>query len=671
MNWIPFEDFEKKIVPSTKPVITKYLKNQHKKVVKLLQEKYPTPREWFSASIPEKKIRYKNISELEYILFWAWEMEIYIQQEFKSLLYEYLISYYSGSGTASQIKRWSKRKALITVQEWESIKQRHPNTRGIMKTVVFLALFLMKPFAQITDVELDKTPFVYTRITSKKIINDFRIELGYTETIVKKRSENNWTNILHIHPLWGEIFKDYHNYLIRANAKNRYMNSVGYALTLLLKYMKKNSIKDCSNFTWVNFTHFTDYLLETKKVSSVSILIAKYKKFFSWGTNEHKFFPKKLDFPETYWKSLNKKAKEYHKTSDGRAFTNEKIVDEVVKILKKYKPVNEIEQLCLYFWLIITSCPARSSFVLNIEAEGALQRLPNELNAYGLYSRNSDKSGNKGGVFPFVDSLGIDAVTALQTRLKNKNFKPLYNTKFKRSYVHLFQLANSPWVVDNNMIWSFFHTKIKPKVASVLEIEHSFKGGAHGFRHHILTEILKRTGSLEATQVAAGHINPSMTKTYIKSIHAKKALLYRAIEKYEHGEITGKFYLRLIEALTTNEPTSELLKDLTKDLTMEEFIKKHGRKTDMGICFDEDGTCNHYLKCWSCPSFMMRREEIEGAIALLKKLVLEFVEFKNESLNFSYTNTITQNKLTAIALIKERLSDLKVDEEEITSMIFN
>jgi hypothetical protein len=128
--------------------------------------------------------------------------------------------------------------------------------------------------------------------------------------------------------------------------------------------------------------------------------------------------------------------------------------------------------------------------------------------------------------------------------------------------------------------------------------------------------------------------------------------------------------LRLIEALTTDEPTTELVRDLTRELSMEEFIKKHGRRTQMGYCFDENGTCGHYLKCWNCPSFMMTREEIEGAIELLRKLTMDFIKFKDESNDFTFENTITKNKLTSIALIKERLSDLKIPDDEILAMIF-
>ncbi|MCM3769590.1 hypothetical protein M3225_03695 [Priestia aryabhattai] len=672
MEWIPFEEFEEQIHKSTRKSVTRERIANNRVVVGQLQERYPSGKEWLSSPLEEKSIQFGDTSELGYILFWAWQKKIYLNLEYRHLLYNYLIQRYGVAGSANRIKKWVRESPLLTDNEWEVIKATSKTKRKVIKAVVFLILFSMKPFAELTDDDLDKTPLVYERLMSKKMVNDLRLKLGYTHKIVRKSRPSHWTTILFTHPSWGEMFREYHNYLVRANAKPIYIIRVGQCLKILMDYLELHSLKDCSQFTWEDFESLTNFLLsDNREVSSANVMIAKYKKFFLWGANENGSFPKKLEFPESFWKSLSKQAKERSRKGNGRAFTDENIADEIVKILTKYQPENELEQLCLFFWRIIVSCPARFSFVLNLQAEDALQRLPNEPNAYGIYSRNADKAGNKGGQFPFVDRLGIDAVSALQTRAKVANFPTLYNDETKDRYVHLFQLSESPWVLNRHIVWEFFNNKIKPKVSSILKLEESSLGGAHGFRHHILTEILKQTGSLEATQVAAGHSNSTMTKTYIKSAHAKKALLYRAIDKYEQGEITGKFYLRLIEALTTNEPTSELLYDLTKELTMEEFIKKHGRRTEMGFCFDEDGTCRHYLKCWSCPSFMMTREEIEGAVKLLKELTFQFIEFKDESVDFSYENTIAQNKLTAIGLIKERLMDLKISEEEITSMVFN
>lgn len=672
MEWIPFEEFEGQVHQSTDKYVTRYRVKNYKVVVGQLQERYPSGKEWLLSPLEEKSIQFRDTSELRYILFWAWQKKIYLNLEYRQFFYDYLLQCYSSPATANQIKRWVRECHLLTDNEWELIKTHTHTKNGNCKAIIFLTLFLMKPFREITDEDLDKTPIIYNRRLSKKTVNDLRLKLGYTNKVVKKPRTGNWSTILFAHPSWGEMFREYYNYLVRASAKPKYINRVGQCLKVLLEYLEDCSLEDCSQFTWDDFESLTNFLLsDNREVSSVNEMIAKYKKFFLWGVNESTFFPKELEFPESFWKSLSKRAKEHSRKGNGRAFTDENIADEIVKILTKYQPGNELEQLCLFFWRIIVSCPARFSFVLNLQAEDALQRLPNEPNAYGIYSRNADKAGNKGGQFPFVDKLGINAVRALQTRAKIANFPALYNDETKARYVHLFQLPQSPWVLTRHIVWEFFNNKIKPKVSSILKLENSSLGGAHGFRHHILTEIIKQTGSLEAAQVAAGHTNSTMTKTYIKSAHAKKALLYRAIDKYEQGEITGKFYLRLIEALTTNEPTSELLYDLTKELTMEEFIKKHGRRTEMGFCFDEDGTCRHYLKCWSCPSFMMTREEIEGAVKLLKELTFEFIEFKDESVDFSYENTIAQNKLTAIALIKDRLMDLKISEEEITSMVFN
>lgn len=673
MKWLPFEEYKVKIPKSTQKSNNNTIINRHYNVIDKLHRKFKTGEDWLFAPIQEKFVETMRTTELWYILFWAWNEKIYQNAEFRQFFYDYLENRYSFPGRALQIKKWVRDHNLISDKEWEVLKGNgNGGSKGSLKAAIFLTLLNMKPFVELTDDDLDNTPLIYHNMMSKKRLNDIRVELGYTFKVLKTTypKKSPWI-LLFSHPLWGEMFKEYYEYLIRSDGSKKYIGSVGGLLKVLMEYLETHSLTDCSQFTWVDFKSFTEFLLETRKVTSLSNMIGKYKKFFLWGNNSNEFFPKKLNFPEPYWKSLHKKAKDHSKTSNGLAFSHENTAEEIVKAIKIYKPVDEQEQLCLFFWQIIASCPARFSFVLNIQAEGAIQRLPNEPNAFGLYSRNADKAGNKGGQFPIIDPMGVEAITALQLRARISNFKPLYNEDNKTTYVHLFQLSKAPWLINKSMLWTFFNKKIKPEVASIMNFyEDTFEGGAHGFRHHILTEILKRTGSLEAAQVAAGHRHSSMTQNYIKSSHAKKALLFRAIDKYEMGEITGKFYLRLIEALTTNEPNSELIKDLTKEMTMDEFIKKHGRKTEIGVCFDEEGICNHYMKCWSCPSFMMTRNEIEGAVKLLKKLTVDFIKFKAESSNFSYENTISQNKLTAISLIKERLTDLKVPEEEIVSMIF-
>jgi hypothetical protein len=536
LEWIPFDEFKDKIPDSTQPSVTKYLRKNHEVVVKKLHQQYVTGDEWLLAET-KTDISYRGTNEIDYILFWAWENKVYLDSHLKGVLYDYLMESYSAKSKI--IKRWVRHQHnLITDEEWEIMQSINTSSRALIKGVVFLTLFLMKPLRELSDEDLDIFPLVYTIDVgsqfTKKMVNDYRMQLGYTNKIVRRVSGNSWENKLFKHHMWGDMFKEYHDYLIRGQAKKKLISQIGIDLCTLMKYLDKHHWTSCSHFTWKEYKEFTEFLLEKRKVSSVSTMIGKYKKFFLWGSTSNDFFPKEINFPDSYWKSLNIAAKKHAATSDGLAFESETIAEGIVQVLKTFKPSNEIEQLCLNFWLIIVSCPARFGFILNLQAEDTLQPFPNKTNALGIFSMNADKAGNKNAQFPFVDKMGIRALETLQARSRILKFRPLYNERHKRSYVHLFQLPEPPWILNRDMLWTFFTNQIKPKVASNLGLKQStFKGGAHGFRHYILTEIFKRTGSMEAVRVGAGHTEQTMSKTYLKSNHAKKALVHRAIDKYE------------------------------------------------------------------------------------------------------------------------------------------
>ncbi|MEH6908786.1 hypothetical protein V7008_24400, partial [Neobacillus drentensis] len=441
-----------------------------------------------------------------------------------------------------------------------------------------------------------------------------------------------------------------------------------------IEYVDTQGFKDCSYFDSIDLERYIKYLeLDGLKASSINTAIPSLLSFFEWTSGAYDVFPNQIDYPKQTIKRIRKQAERIREEEDGLAFENEETPKAIVSFLLNFKPRNETEFLCKYFWILTSSCPVRQKFTLSLEANNCLYPMLNEKTLYGLFSQDADKAGNKNGQFPILDENGIHAVRILENRINNGNFKEVYNEKFRRSYIHLFQFQNSSKALTSTTVDKFLSQVIKPAISVTLGVQsEKIKAGTHSFRHYLLTHIIRKTGSEEAAQAASGHHdNRMIRKAYIVSKHGKKALLLRALDKYETGEITGKFYLRLIELLTSNNPDTEMMRDLASNMELHEFISRHGRSTEMGYCFDEDHTCNHYLKCWNCPSFMLCKEDISGAITLLRRLILEFQEMVENSKDFSLDNTISRNKLTAISMIKERLGDLKYTDEQIEEMVFS
>lgn len=339
-------------------------------------------------------------------------------------------------------------------------------------------------------------------------------------------------------------------------------------------------------------------------------------------------------------------------------------------ILRDYTPSNDTEFLCKSFWLIIASCPARFSYVLNLCAEDALQPLPNNPSAYGIYSRLADKAGNIYGQFPILDKLGVEAITTLQQRAKELNLRPMLNPKYKVAYVHLFQLQKSPWILDINILNRFYTTVVLNILKANYPEDTELRATAHSFRHYLLTHIALKTGDEEVCQTAAGHKDVKMTREYLRSSTSRSLLLFRVMDKYENKEITGKFYLRLVEFLSSPEtPLNQMLYALTTEMELDEFLNTYGRKLQAGYCFNNK-ECYRWHACWNCNHFVLTKNEIVQAIHTLSCQLLELKKFQCCK-DFSYEAPIVKNKFKLISLIIKRLTELDLTEDEIYNMTHN
>ena len=161
-----------------------------------------------------------------------------------------------------------------------------------------------------------------------------------------------------------------------------------------------------------------------------------------------------------------------------------------------------------------------------------------------------------------------------------------------------------------------------------------------------------------------------MTELYLRSKASRDTTLFKIVDKFKQNEITGKFYLKLVQLLTSNDTTSdELVQALTTEMKLDEFFQKYGRKIDFGYCFSKEG-CSNWYACWSCSNFIITKNEINQAI---KMIAIQILELKNlqQCTDFSFEAKSIKDKINLISLIVKRLIELRLTEEDIYKMVFN
>ncbi|WP_160670502.1 tyrosine-type recombinase/integrase [Clostridium sp. C8-1-8] len=661
-------------------IINTFLKNDSynkklsvKNAKKRLSFHFPKPQNWLEATVDDK-IKFNKFesgfSELHYIICWVWVNKFYKKTRYIPILLEYLLD---SRHNSNQAAIWLARKVnLITQNEEQIISAHRCEVSGFRKRLALHCILLGKSFKDFTDEDTIRIPQLFdsTKYTAKAI-QDIRIKLNYTNTIVKRNNRHSKWELLINDPCLGHLFKQYVEFLQRSDVRTKYMQNTLSSFNKLYSYLQTKNLKSLTSFNSSEFINLTEYLILQTSESTALCYIANIKRFFQWGLGETTYFPTTLDFPHSYWSSLMKKVKKARKDSDGRAFSELSLAEDIVRIIYEFTPTNEIEDLCRAFWLTIASAPARFSYILYLDAYDSIQPLPNAPNAFGIYSKLADKAGNKYGQFPILDKTGIDTIKSLQARAKNLNLKPIVNPYNNNEYVHLFQLTNPPWILEVNKIRRFFEEIVKPKLLKIYPNFEELRASAHGFRHHLLTHVALKSGDISVVQTAAGHQNELMTREYLKSRISRTSLLFRVMEKFQSKEITGKFYLRLVELLSSDKtPIDEMLKVLTTEMKIDEFIQRFGKKLNMGYCFNEKG-CSNWLKCWGCINFLMTKDEIVQAIKVLGQQVINLKEMQKNCSDFSYEHPIIHNQVKTLSLIVKRLSELNLTEEQIIKMLDN
>ncbi|RBP88977.1 phage integrase family protein with SAM-like domain [Cytobacillus firmus] len=674
LQWLPI-DVYKKTVHDAEYLFGPLFFRESILMAKKLIKECPEPIEWL-----DNPIRFKSANtgqkETNYIINWAIHYRLF-QDDF---IRPKLLKYFASIQINKVLINWAIFHNILNEMELAKISEYSKATRHpLQKYLPIHLLWRNMKLEELVNADIEKDCAYFQSIHkskySPKLIQQLLFDLDYSDKkSVAKRTKRKNIEFLKQHPVYGRVMDDYESFLKANGTKSVTINNIFKCIKKFIDYVDTQGFKDISYFEAIDLERYIEYLeSDGLKASSINAAIPSLLSFLEWAAGAYEMFPNQIEFPKQTLKRIRKQAERIREEEDGLAFENEDTPKAIVSFLLNFEPRNELEFLCKYFWILTSSCPVRQKFTLSLEANNCIYPMLNEKSLFGLYSQDADKAGNTNGQFPIIDENGVSTVRILENRINNGNFKPVYNENFNRSFIHLFQFENSSKVLTKTNIVDFLYQVIKPAISVTLGVpSEEIKAGTHSFRHYLLTHIIRKTGSEEAAQAAAGHHDKKMLrKAYIVSKHGKNALLLRALDKYETGEITGKFYLRLIELLTSNNPDTDMMRDLTSNMELHEFISRHGRSTEMGYCFDENQTCNHYLKCWNCPSFMLCKEDISGAIDLLRRLILEFHEMVENSKNFSLDNTISRNKLTAISMIKERLGDLKYTDKQIEEMVFS
>lgn len=648
------------------------------KIMPMFFEMYPTPFDWINddkKENPKHSLGYgtNTTNPLIYILFWIYETNVLEIEGYEDIILNYLKS----KTKSGYFKKFALYKGLISPKDIDKINN-FITSRINITSIYLICIYLKKNFNDITDEELEKC--YELNLTNKFCLQNIRMNLGISNVVPKRKSRYLTWDKLYNHNKFGSIFKQYNKFLKSAhNSSNKsttddYISTTGTSLKHLINFMDEYNYEDFTVFeSPAIYEELIEFLEEITSPQSVTSYIPKIRTFIHQNVGDE-YFPKKKVFCSRFWSMYTRNANNFKNMSEGLSFSDSRLATEIVRTVLNYEPKNEIEFLSKQFWLIISTTTVRFNYLLSLEAYSAIQPLPNSTKeAYGVYSKFADKAGNKYGQFPILDKLGTNAIRTLQNRVKKLELKPIYSHDKKCSYVHLFQLTQKPWVLNRNDIYIFFKDNILSQIKE-LEIfnasDDDIRASAHSFRHYLATNITIISKDIEVAQTALGHKYTAMTERYVSTKSSKEAILFKMVDKFQKKEITGKFYLRLVDILTSENTTNdELIKAITTEMKLDEFFQTYGRQLDAGYCFSKE-ECSNWYACWNCSNFIITKNEINEAIKILAIQILELKKMQ-QCKDFSYDAPSVTKKFNLISCIIKRLTELNLTEEDIRTMVDN
>ncbi|MBM7654573.1 hypothetical protein [Neobacillus cucumis] len=661
----------------------KMIELQLKRLIEKLKKEYPTGESWLKTPLEKKKIiESSQLKDFAYILPWAIERGLMKNVKFRKKILDYYGHAYKFDANFSKLCiDYAKHYQFITDDEFRKAKEIFSG-KGYVGAMAKICITLNKSFKELTDKDLKNSDidwaFTQKHVT-KNSIQKIRFAFGYTnkKTITSRYKQNFVDKLAAKFPKFEKPIRDYQKYLKAADFKKGTMTRKNWSLSVFLPFLEEMSDKQMiqfSSFDRTDFWKYYNYLVtKYKKSSTIYHAIRELSLFIEWGLNVFPEFPTVLDFPDKLAKKLNRASEKESANSDGLAFPIEGLAERIIEECYNFVPRSEKESLCRDFWLIAGSCPVRFDFIHNLSVD-CLKPMINNDNFMGLTSEYRDKAGNIHGHYPILDPIGIEVVKRLKKRCIEKGFRPITNPGNKLTYIHLFQEDEVNGLISGTPIRRFLHEEILPKIKEIKDYKiqnegKSFNIGAHGFRHYLATFVQVKTRNIKATQFVLGHHEQKITEAYLKSKISRNTLVSSIIDGYEKKELSGKFYLRIIEMWS--DPSiedSRLFDALTSEMEFSTFLKQYGRKRDMGWCMTEE-SCESYYRCWGCHHFILRREEIEEAITLLAKLFLRHRDLVQNSKDYTDDNPIAADSIKKLALVQRRLTDLGVEPEKVWEMV--
>ncbi|WP_411740102.1 hypothetical protein [Peribacillus sp. S4] len=656
-------------------------KKNYSGILRNLKAEYPTGDIWLKTPIEEKEhiIIYRNINDSRYILSWAIERGLMQNPEYRKAIIDYYNKFYNAVGGIC--KELAKYYEFVTEEEAKALKKLRNNSQIVhfLSSFYKLCVTFGKKLKDITDKDVLESCVDWSLnsvVTSRNIIQKARFALGYTtkKLIVNKKNKDKFERMATEYPHFETPIRDYHKYMKAGGYSKTTIDKKHATLLHFLIFLNEQSDTiQLSNFQRKEFWAYYNWLDLQYVPSYTYAHIIDARLFIEWGLNEYPDFPKTIDYPEGLSSKIIRTLVAEEENSEGRAFPIEGLAQRIIEECYTYVPETEREALCRDFWLIVGSCPVRFSFVHNLEVD-CLKPMLNSDSFLGLTSTYRDKAGNVNAQFPLFDDIGIEAIKRLQKRFHEKGLKAITNPNNKLMYDHLFLENNVNGLLPTTAFRVFLKDRILPRVKEIEEYKINNNGavfeiGAHGFRHFIATVVQAKTRNIKATQFVLGHHDEKMSMRYLRSKISRNTLLYSIIDGYEKQEVSGKFYLKIIEMWNDESIEDSRLFDVfMSDMDLTTFLKHYARKRDMGWCMSEEN-CETYFRCWGCNFFVLRREEIEEAIELLATLFREHRNLVQNSKDYTDNNPIAASSIKTQALIQKRLTDLRLSQEMIWEMV--
>ena len=672
-EWIEIEDLPRSEANESRKKALKGILNK-------LKTKYSTGDIWLKTPLEEKEpFKWAEMKDFGYILPWALERGLMHYPEYRKAIIDYYSKFFNR--VSGLCKELAEHYQFVTEEEVQALKALRKDSKKEYFVSGFYKLCVVfgKKLKDITDKDVLDSCVDWSFnsvVTSRNIIQKARFALGYTtkKQLTHWYKKNPVDKMVAEHPYLETPIRDYQKYIIAGGYSKATISKKNTTLSNFLSFLKEQSeIVQLSNFQRTGFWAYYKWLSLKFGTSYTYAHVIDAKLFIEWGLNEYPDFPKTIDFPEGLSLKLNRAITAEQENSDDRAFPIEGLAERIIQECYAYVPDTEREALCKDFWLIVGSCPVRFDFIHNLAIDCLKPRL-NSDSFIGITSVYRDKSGNVNAQFPLFDNVGIEAIQRLQERCDARGVKAITNPNNNLRYVHLFHEDNVNGLLTRTAIRDFLKCEILPRIKEIedYKIENDgkmFEVGAHGFRHFIATLVQAKTRNIKATQFVLGHHDEKMSMRYLRSKISRNTLLYSIVDGYEKQEISGKYYLKIIEMWTDESiDTSRIFDDLNSEMELSSFLKKYGRKRDMGWCMSEDN-CETYYRCWGCQHFLLRKEEIEEAIGLLAQLFLEHRSLVQNSKNYTDDNPLAASSIKTQALIQKRLTDLSLSSEVVWEMV--